>query len=219
MIANAQNRFLFLPTYNSVCPAVLLLNLLGKGKGHPITCALDKDGWSTPSPGRFTSGHDTVYIAQEAVWDPGPVSTGDENFRPTEIQSPDRPSCSKSLYRLRYPHQTWTTETDGLLTERLSSVVLFFFLIRRYLVGIWSLWRRFACVTLCLQINDRTAAWKCHHTSLRNLSLLWNFSLDNVTDETKKPSFRISIIPKLSRSPHSHLSHANCHTKFLCIFY
>ena len=41
-------------------------------------------------------------IAQEAGWAPGPVRTGAENLAPSRIQSPDRPACSQSLYRLRY---------------------------------------------------------------------------------------------------------------------
>ena len=36
-------------------------------------------------------------------WAPGPVWTGAENLAPNGIRSPDRPACSESLYRLRYP--------------------------------------------------------------------------------------------------------------------
>ena len=93
----------------------------GKGKGHPITghegqegeqmyistlpstSALDRDGWSTPRPGRFTPGKDPVPIVQEAGWASGPVWTGAENLASTGIRSPDRPARSKSLYRLSYP--------------------------------------------------------------------------------------------------------------------
>ena len=62
-------------------------------------------GWGvsvTPRP-LFTSGIDTVPIVQEAVWAPGPVWTGAENFAPTGIRSPERPACSQLLCRLRYP--------------------------------------------------------------------------------------------------------------------
>ena len=48
--------------------------------------------WSTPRPGRFTPGKDTVPIVQEAGWAPGPVRTGAENLFLTGILSPDRPS-------------------------------------------------------------------------------------------------------------------------------
>jgi len=39
---------------------------------------------------------------QEAGWAKGTVWTSAENLAPTGIQSPDRPACSQSLYRLRY---------------------------------------------------------------------------------------------------------------------
>jgi len=41
-----------------------------------------------------------IHIVQEAGWDPGPVWTGAKNLSPTEIRSPDRPSCSESLLLL-----------------------------------------------------------------------------------------------------------------------
>ena len=62
-------------------------------------------GWGvnvTPWP-LFTLGKEPVPIVQEAGWAPGPVWTGAENLASTEIRSPDRPSRSQSLYRLRYP--------------------------------------------------------------------------------------------------------------------
>jgi len=46
---------------------------------------------------------DPVPIVQEAGRAPGLVWTGAENFAPTGIRSPDRPSRSQSLYRLSYP--------------------------------------------------------------------------------------------------------------------
>ena len=45
----------------------------------------------------------TRYPLYEAGWAPGPVWTGAENLAPTGIGSPDRPSRSQWLYRLRYP--------------------------------------------------------------------------------------------------------------------
>jgi hypothetical protein len=49
-----------------------------------------------------TKDKDPVTIVQEAGWAPGPVWTGAENLAPTGIRSPDRPTRSQSLYRLRY---------------------------------------------------------------------------------------------------------------------
>jgi len=62
-------------------------------------------GWRanlTPRP-LFTPGNDSVPIAQEVGWAPGPVWTGAENLASTGIRSPDRPPRSQSLYRLCYP--------------------------------------------------------------------------------------------------------------------
>ena len=48
-----------------------------------LTSALDGvDGWSTPRPGRFTPGKDSVPNVYEAGWTPGPVWTGAENLNP-----------------------------------------------------------------------------------------------------------------------------------------
>ena len=38
-----------------------------------LTSAPDVGGWSTPRPGRFTSGNEPVPIVQEAGWAPEPV--------------------------------------------------------------------------------------------------------------------------------------------------
>ena len=56
----------------------------------------------TPRP-LITPRKDPVPTVQEAGRTPGPVWTGAENLEPTGIRSPDRPACSQSLYRLRYP--------------------------------------------------------------------------------------------------------------------
>jgi len=58
---------------------------------------IDEGGWTTPRPGRFIPGRDTVPIVQEAGCAQGPVWRGTENLAPTEIRSPDRPAHSKSL--------------------------------------------------------------------------------------------------------------------------
>jgi len=68
-----------------------------------LTSALGGGGWSTPRPGRFTTGKDLVPIVYEAGWAPWPVWTAAENLAPTGIRSPDRPARSESLYRLSYP--------------------------------------------------------------------------------------------------------------------
>jgi len=55
-----------------------------------LTSGLDGGGWSTPRPGRFTPGKDTVPIVQEAGWAPGQVRTTAENLAPpTGIRSPN----------------------------------------------------------------------------------------------------------------------------------
>jgi hypothetical protein len=41
-----------------------------------LTSALDRGGWSTPRPGRFTSVEATRFIVQEAAWASEPVWTG-----------------------------------------------------------------------------------------------------------------------------------------------
>ena len=68
-----------------------------------LTSALDGCGWSTPRPGRFTSGKDPAPIVQEAGWAPRPVWKGAENSPTTGVRPPDRPARSESLNRLSYP--------------------------------------------------------------------------------------------------------------------
>jgi hypothetical protein len=98
-----------------------LRNHVYKGEGHPMTwhwwhrggsrgtavpmlnLGAFGGGWSTPRPGRFTHGKEIRYpIKHEAGWVSGPAWAGAENFDPTGVQTPNRPACSKSLYRLRY---------------------------------------------------------------------------------------------------------------------
>jgi hypothetical protein len=44
-----------------------------------------------------------IRIVSEALWDPGTLWTGVENFAPNVIRSPVRPTRSESQYRLSYP--------------------------------------------------------------------------------------------------------------------
>jgi hypothetical protein len=68
------------------------------------TLALEGGGWSAPRPGRFSPREgDAVPIVQEVGWTSGPAWTGPENLASTGIRSPERPTRSKSLHRLRYP--------------------------------------------------------------------------------------------------------------------
>ena len=60
-------------------------------------------GWSTPRPGRFTSGKRTGTLLKQPGWAPGPVWTGAEISPQSGIRSPERPTRSQPLYRLRYP--------------------------------------------------------------------------------------------------------------------
>jgi len=92
-----------------------------KGKVRPVTghegrkgvevqlcCFFNVDarwgGWSTTLSGRFTpTEREPVTLVQETGSAPGPVWTGEENFAPTGIRSPNRPARRESLYRLRHP--------------------------------------------------------------------------------------------------------------------
>ena len=47
-----------------------------------LTSAVDVGEWSTPRPGRFTPGEDTVPIVQEAGRAPWPVWKSAENLAP-----------------------------------------------------------------------------------------------------------------------------------------
>jgi hypothetical protein len=51
----------------------------------------------------YSRESDPVPIVQETKWAPGTVWTDARNLTLTGIQSPDRPACSESLYRLRNP--------------------------------------------------------------------------------------------------------------------
>jgi hypothetical protein len=60
-------------------------------------------GGQRHAPPAFTPVKDPVPIVQEAGWASVPVWIGAENLAPTGIRSPDLPTRSESLYRLRYP--------------------------------------------------------------------------------------------------------------------
>jgi hypothetical protein len=62
-------------------------------------------GWVVNATPRafYTWVRDLVPIVKETGWVPGPVRMGTENLAPSGIQSPDHPTCSKSLYWLCYP--------------------------------------------------------------------------------------------------------------------
>ena len=71
---------------------------------------LDRGGWSTSRPGRFTSRKDPVPTAQEAGWASGPVWTRAENLTPHWDSIPGPSSRRNSLYRLSYrgpPKEIW----------------------------------------------------------------------------------------------------------------
>jgi hypothetical protein len=51
----------------------------------------------------YSRERDPVLLAKGAGWASGSIWTGTENLAPTGIRSPDRPTCSESLYRLSYP--------------------------------------------------------------------------------------------------------------------
>ena len=61
---------------------------------YSLTLALEEAEWSTPRPGRFTSGTHCT-----GGWvDPQPVWMGAKDVAFTGIRSPDHPACSEPLY-------------------------------------------------------------------------------------------------------------------------
>jgi len=79
---------------------------------HSLPSALDESGWSTPRPGRFTPGKDSVPIVQVAAWVPGPDWRGAESLAPIGIPFPERPTRRESLYRLSYPDPEYAVVTE-----------------------------------------------------------------------------------------------------------
>ena len=69
-----------------------------------LTSALDGGAWSMPRSGHFTPGKDPV---QKAGWAPEPVWMGAENHAPMEIQSPDHPARSETLYQITQCHYVY----------------------------------------------------------------------------------------------------------------
>ena len=64
-----------------------------------LNTALEGGEGSASRSGRYLPRERPV---QEVGWAPRPVWTGAENLAPTGIRSPERPTCSQSLYRLIY---------------------------------------------------------------------------------------------------------------------
>ena len=89
----------------------MIINIKSKGKGKvrprtahegpegeqmysstlSLTSTIDRGGWWTPRPVRFTAGKDPLPIVHEAGWAPGPVCTVAENLA-THRDSIPRPS-------------------------------------------------------------------------------------------------------------------------------
>ena len=70
---------------------------------------LRSGGWLTPRPRRLTPGQETQYLLYRRLCGPQVQSRRERvNINPFAIRSPDRPTRSESLYRLRYscPHLT-----------------------------------------------------------------------------------------------------------------
>jgi hypothetical protein len=96
-----------------------------------VTSALEGGGWSTPRPGRFTSGKNPVPIVQEAGWAQGSVWACAENLTPTGIRSPDRPASSQLLYRLSYRAHASRSNTINInnLQKKLGNIIMSLYVI------------------------------------------------------------------------------------------
>ena len=69
------------------------------------------NGWSTPRPGRFTTGNDPLPFVQKAVWAPGPVSAAWTISSPLEsdlltVQSVTSPYTDSATHKYgdKYSH-------------------------------------------------------------------------------------------------------------------
>jgi hypothetical protein len=80
-----------------------------------LTSALDGGGWSAPRSGSFTPGNDSVPIAQEAGWAPGPVWTGAKNSRPPRFDP-------RTVQPVASPYTYWATPAMTSLLRVLSHV-------------------------------------------------------------------------------------------------
>jgi hypothetical protein len=90
-----------------------------------MTTALEGgEGVSVTPRSFFTPGKDPLPIVQEAGWAPGQVWTGAENLAPIGFRSPDRPACSRSLYRLRYPAHCLHEHLPIFMTISRSTLLL-----------------------------------------------------------------------------------------------
>ena len=81
-----------------------------------LTQALDRGGWSTPRPRRFTPGKESVPNAQETEWVPGPVWKGAENLAPSwdSIPAPSRPQRVAIPTELSRPRDEEDARTNTL---------------------------------------------------------------------------------------------------------
>ena len=59
--------------------------------------------WSTPCPDNFAPGIDPISIVYEAGWVSRSVWMRAKKLAPSGIRSPDRPTPSELIHRLRYP--------------------------------------------------------------------------------------------------------------------
>jgi hypothetical protein len=96
---------------------VLIIMVIIKGKAHSkgkymysspisITSEQYRGGWSTPHPGRFTTGRRSDnHNTGGWVGPRGGLARCRKSRPPPQngIRSPDRPARSESIYRLRYP--------------------------------------------------------------------------------------------------------------------
>ena len=73
-----------------------------------LTSTLEMGGCTTSRPGFFTPVE--ILTVQEAGWAPGQVLTNARNLAPTGIRSPNRPTRSETLYRLRCPDSPLITK-------------------------------------------------------------------------------------------------------------
>jgi hypothetical protein len=79
------------------------------------------DGWSAPRPGHITQGKETRYLLYRKLGGPRVDWAGAENLSCDDFRIPDCPTCSESLYRLRYcgsPDTSSFTLTCGAVMKK-----------------------------------------------------------------------------------------------------
>ena len=69
-----------------------------------LTSALDRVGWLTPRPDRFTPGKETRYPLYRRL--------GGPQVRSRQVRSPDRPARRQSLYRLSSRGPLWVDQRN-----------------------------------------------------------------------------------------------------------